>query len=138
MTQINRYLEDEHMDRIDHALGRPLDPMAETYRNHYVTDANGTEAEEMRASPLWRGGNDVTGMATFHVTGDGCKALTDHLKQIRDPHRAFVVTFDGFDATVVSTSPAKARYEYWLRVSDCWPDLKFSEFLRGAKVLRAV
>lgn len=137
MTQVNRYLEDRDMDRIDHALGRPLDPMAETYRNHYAIDANKKEAEEMRASPHWRGGNSVTGMTFFHVTDEGRKALADHLKEIGDPHRSFIVTFDGFDATVVSITPAKARYEYWLRISDSWSELKFGELLRGSKVRRA-
>lgn len=31
MSEVNRYLKDKAMDHIDHALGRPVDPMDETY-----------------------------------------------------------------------------------------------------------
>ncbi|WP_319533384.1 hypothetical protein [uncultured Cohaesibacter sp.] len=32
---VNRSLDDKAMDAIDHALGRPVDPMSESYRNYY-------------------------------------------------------------------------------------------------------
>lgn len=42
--RVNRYLKDKAMDRMDHALGCPVDPMQETFRNYYVVgDDNPTE-----------------------------------------------------------------------------------------------
>lgn len=131
--QINRSLEDKAMDRIDHALGRPLDPMGETYRNFYAVD--GAEADEMEASPHWIEGSRYQHhlrMRCFAVTDEGRKALAVHLKEINDPHRAYVVTYRGHDSTVIAKSHSKARYDYYLRIRDVCPDLTFDEYCRQA------
>lgn len=35
---------------------------------------------------------------------------------------------------VCARSPGAAKYSYWLCVSDCMPDMKFGEFVRGLRV----
>ncbi len=50
---VNRYFVDKHFDHIDHALGRPIYPLRETFRNHFATDANGGRATDFDASPHW-------------------------------------------------------------------------------------
>lgn len=135
--RVDRYLADKAFDRMDHALGRPLDPCGQTYRNYYAEDEDSALAAEMRGSPHWGGGGAVCGMAFFHATDEGRRALAAHLKAINDPHRAFVVSFDGFRRAVVSTSPGKAKYAYWLAISDSWSELTFSDFLRSARVRRS-
>lgn len=132
---VNRYLKDRAMDHIDHALGRPLDPMARTnYRNHFATDKDGGLASLLQISPHWREGRPSGDMAFFAVTNDGRRALRDHLKEIADPHRAFEVRFAGHTSVIVAKTAAAARYSYWARLSDALPDLKFNQFLRRARV----
>jgi hypothetical protein len=132
MTQVDRYLADKAMDRIDHALGRPLDPLSETYRNHYATD--GALADEMAASPFWEEGTRRPGIRFFHVNRAGCEALAKHLKEIGDQHRAFVVTYAGYSNTVIATTREKAKYRRYLEISDVLPDLTFFQFCRGASI----
>lgn len=131
---VNRYLKDRHFNRIDHALGRPLDPMAETYRNHYATD-NDALAAKLRASDHWDNGTGkVGGMIFFHVTPLGRQALSDHLREIGSPHRLYQITWDGWTMTQVAKSPSAARYAKWLDLSDSYPELPFVEFLRTSRV----
>jgi hypothetical protein len=135
MTQqpINRCLADKSMDRIDHALGRPLDPRSETYRNHYATD--GALADEMAASLFWtEGRRNEGGLRNFYVTQAGCDALAKHLSEIGDPYRAFVVTYAGHPRTVVAINRDKARYSHYLDISDCLPDLDFKDYCRRTTV----
>lgn len=130
---INRCLADKAMDRIDHALGRPLDPHGETYRNHYAI--SGALADEMAASPYWDEGRRILGgLRNFYVNAAGCDALAKYLKEIGDPNRAFVVTFDGHSRTVVAESRDKARYSHYIDVSDCFSDLTFKDYCRRTKV----
>lgn len=134
MTQepINRCLDDKAMDRIDHALGRPLNPIGETYRNFYSTD--GSLTDEMAGSPFWCEGMRGTGFRSFCVTDAGREALAAHLKKIGDPYRAFVVTFDGHDRTVIAATRDKARYNYFADLRDVLPDLTFKDYCRRASV----
>jgi hypothetical protein len=132
MTQVDRYLADKAMDCIDHALGRPLDPLGETYRNFYATD--GALADEMAGSPFWDEGKRSESMRYFFVNQAGREALAKHLKEIGDQHRAYVVTYAGYPNTVVATSRDKAKYRRYLEISDVMPDLTFFQFCRGASV----
>ena len=134
MTQepINRYLTDKSMDHIDHALGRPLDPTAETYRNFFATD--GSLADEFAASPHWEEGKRGNGMRYFRVTDEGRKALASHLREIGDAHRAFEVKFEGYTRTVIATTRSKARYSYFLDISDSFPELEFKDYCRRVSV----
>ena len=129
---INRYLHDKTMDRIDHALGRPLDPLAESYRNHYA--AFDPEANLLAASPFWEEGGRGRDLRHFFVTLQGRIALAWHLKQIRDPHRAFTVTFNGYSSDVVAKSSGKARYSHFLSLRDVIPDLTFHDFCTRSSV----
>lgn len=132
---VNRWLEDKAMDNIDHALGRPVDPMGETYRDHFAT--GGRLADAMAASPNWEECGRHGDMRFFGVTLAGRQALAAHLKEIGEPHRSFKVLFAGYSSTIAATSAAKAKYSYWLKVSNCWSELTFGEFCRTARVRRA-
>lgn len=130
---VNRYLKTKAMDRIDHALGRPLDPLGETYRNYYT--ASGIEAVSMAVSPFWIEGRRIPGgLRCFAVTDEGRRALATHLQVIGDKHRAYAVTFDRFTREVVATSHSKARYSYFLDLQDVMPDLTFEDYCRRTKV----
>lgn len=131
--RVDRYLKDKAMDRIHHALGRPVDPMGETYRKYFAADADGPVAAQMAASPHWRGGRVSDGLHWFYVTDAGRAALRDHLREIGDKHRLYAVTFDGITSTCVATSHAKARYSKWLDWSEC-RDITFKDFCRSARV----
>lgn len=130
---VNRSLSDPAMDRIDHALGRPADPMAATYRNYYAVDKVSAKAEAMRMSPHWAAGRAIPGdLQCFVVTPSGRAALTAHLREIGDPHRSFVVSFDGSDPMIIAArSHGAARYAAFLR-SDL--DLTFGDFVRRTSV----
>lgn len=52
-NSVNRYIElSEIMDNIDHALGRPVDPLGETYRNHFEC-ASVDEAISLEQTGYW-------------------------------------------------------------------------------------
>lgn len=129
---VNRYLKDKSFDRIDHALGRPVDPMQPSYRN-YFSASEGTIAEEFRASPFWTERNAL-GQSYFSVTQKGREALRNHLKAIGDKHRTYIVAWDGIEATKVATSHSKARYAAYLNAADVDPDLTFKTFQAVASV----
>lgn len=130
---VDRCLLDKAMNNIDHALGRPVDPLRETYRNYFAVGDTSAKAAAFRASPHWIfTGGMHGGMVTFSVTTAGRQALREHLREVGDKHRAYLVTFDGHTEAIAATTPAKAKYEYWLRVSDVCPDLKFGAFCRAA------
>lgn len=127
---VNRYLKNKAMDAIDHALGRPVDPMGETYRNYFAATGYG-----FQGNPHWVRGKVDGNMAFWHVTKAGRKALANHLRQIGDKHRLYEVTCRLRDNTepwnVVGTSHGNAKYSSFLDVSDSWPDLTFGEFCRA-------
>ncbi|WP_421358158.1 hypothetical protein [Agrobacterium rosae] len=132
--QVDRSLEDKEMDRIDHALGRPVDPTRETYRDHYATNSHGATGKGFDHSLNWKRGQSLPGgMTYFHVTDHGRQVLKQYLKAIGDNHRLFEVSFKGFTSTVVAVSASKAKYSYWLDVSDT-SDISFREFCRSVSV----
>lgn len=132
--QVNRYLKAKAFDHIDHALGRPVDPMAETYRNHYAVNADSQESDEMAKSPFWHDHGRAGSLRMFSVTGLGREALADHLRAIGDANRLYKVTWAGLDMTVVAPSRAKARYSKWLELRDCCPDITFKQFQTESSV----
>lgn len=132
---VNRYLEDKMFDRIDHALGRPVDPMKETFRNHYATSADGQLAKEFDASPFWTRTCIAPGrMAFYVVTDEGRKALAAHLKEIGDENRLYRVSYQGWETGVAATSAGKAKYSVYLNLTDTDCDLTFAAFCRDARV----
>lgn len=135
--KVNRSLADKTFDNIDHALGRPVDPMTESYRDHFA--ATGELAAEMAKSPYWNASKrptDPGAMRYFYVSLEGRKALKKHLQEIGDEHKTYEVWFEGFPSVVAAQTAAKARYAAWLRVSDCAPDLTFIDFSRKSRVRR--
>lgn len=133
---VNRELADKPMRLIDHALGRPLNPMVETYRNFFAAGKGSEEDVAFRASPHWRchGAMASTELVGFTVTDEGRAALRDHLKAIGDKHRAWDVTFEGYTSQIVATTRSRARYSYWAKISDTDADLAFGDFCSRARV----
>lgn len=133
---VNRYLKDKAMDLIDHALGRPLWPLRESYRNYYAVDFNTLPAIDFACSPHWQERNRHADMAWFSVTQAGRVALAAYLGNLPSEirWRGFTVTFEGYSDIVSARSRAKARYRKWLDISDAYPDLSFGEFARRATV----
>lgn len=134
MTQVNRYLKDKAMDHIDHALGRPVDPLGETYRNYFYVIGDTELRRAFAASPHWRGDGRGGEGEYFYVTDEGRAALAAHLKAIGDKHRRWIVSHSGYETVVVATTAAKARYSYWLDISDIDDSLTFGRFQRQSKV----
>lgn len=133
---VNRYLKDKAMDRIDHALGRPIWPLRETYRNHYATGASGPLASEFMSSLSWKRIGQRDDMAFFAVTETGRQALTEHLARLDagERHRAYIVTYEGYETVVPAKSRSHARYSHYLTVSDCFAELTFSDFIKASSV----
>lgn len=134
---VNRYFVDKAIDHIDHALGRPVWPLRETYRNHFATDANGGKAAEFDASPHWTKTGQRDDMAYCSVTDLGRAALADHISDLPDPVQPFEVTFDGYTHIVPERTRSRAKYAYYLVVSDAWSELTFRAFCKRATVRRA-
>jgi pantothenate synthetase len=76
---VNRYLDDETFDDMDHALGRPVDPLADTYRNRYIAAIDSKQAQHMAASAHWLDHGIQHGYHCFSVSDAGRAALRDHL-----------------------------------------------------------
>ncbi|WP_322884289.1 hypothetical protein U8C35_09755 [Sinorhizobium medicae] len=134
--RVNRYLKDKAIDHIDHALGRPVDPMGETYRNHFAVSKGSELATAFEASPNWQLNGYRDGMAFYSVTDAGRKALKDHLKAIGDPWQPYSVTWGGHTVLIAAKSIGNAKYSTYLDVSDCYSELKFVDFAREAKARR--
>jgi hypothetical protein len=134
MSQVNRYLEDKAMDHMDHALGRPVDPRAETYRNYFYVIGETDLRRELASSPYWQSNGKTREGEYFSVTAEGREALASHLKAIGDRHKRWVVSYAGYQMEVVAISRAKARYSKWLEISDVNDSLTFGEFQRKSKV----
>lgn len=131
---VNRYLKDKAMDRIDHALGRPVKPFGQTYRNYFAIDTDSDLAEQFRKSDFWDEGKTAPGgMTFFSVNWFGREALSNHLKHIGDKNRHFTVFWGGMELSVVAETRSKARYRKWLDVSDT-RDISFKEFQATASV----
>jgi hypothetical protein len=131
---VNRDLKDKAMDRIDHALGRPIWPLRETYRNHYATTS--ADAMDFEANPHWAFCGAQDRMAFYAVTDAGRQALTAYLEtlEVGERTRAYVVTYEGYETIVPAKSRSHARYANWLRISDSFTELTFGEFVKNAKV----
>jgi hypothetical protein len=73
-------------------------------------------------------------MAFFTVSDAGRRALARHLAALPVQHRAFVVSYEGFDRIVPARTRDQARYLEYLSVSDCFSELKFGDFVKQARV----
>jgi hypothetical protein len=124
------------MDNIDHALGRPTDPMGETNRNFFGIETGGSDVDEFKADPYWVHTRDFMGTSGFAVSDAGKTALTRYLKEHWVPPKCFAVTWQGITATVAAKSAGAARYSIWM---DCeWADYSFKDFLKESSVRVAV
>lgn len=135
---VNRYLADKAMDRIDHALGRPLWPLRESYRNHYAIDLDAPGRTEFEASSNWvlTAAAVSSNLAIYSVTPAGREALDRYLRETSKVC-GWLVQFGGYSCVVPAESAAKARYSYYLEVSDSRSELRFGDFVRQTSVRRA-
>jgi hypothetical protein len=131
---VNRYLSDKAMDRIDHALGRPAFPLAESYRNYFNTDPND---ERFVDNLHWR----QFAPGYFAVTRSGREALAAYLIAEGQQPKVYEIAldYDGerFSRRVPAKSRSAAKYDYWLRVSDT-SDVSFRDFLACIQSVRLV
>lgn len=70
---VNRYLKDKAMDHIDHALGRPVDPLRESYRNHFYLCSDEGDLD-----------GQVVIFSRMHLTQDQVKKLLPHLQHFAE------------------------------------------------------
>lgn len=132
MPQVNRQLKDAAFDHIDHALGRPLNPLTNTSRNYFAV-GEGADADSFRVSPHWRYDGTQGDMLYFSVTTAGRKALRDHLTATGGKNKVFEIEWGGIRMTQVATSRERARYRKWLSVSDV-SDVSFKDFMATARI----
>ena len=114
---MNRYLIDKDMDLIDHALGRPLFPYEESYRNYFAIDHASKQADSFRQSEHWRESKRDGDMTCFHVTDKGRAALSAYLKAngLLQPRYYIVSTpSNGKGMQIFAETAAKAKYKAWL------------------------
>lgn len=132
MPQVNRQLKDDAFDHIDHALGRPPNPLANTFRNYFAVE-EGTDAESFRASPHWQCDGLRGNMLYFSVTDAGRKALRDYLSAASETTKVFEIEWGGYRTTEVAPSRGQARYRKWLSISDV-SDVSFKDFMATARI----
>lgn len=137
ISQVNRHLENTMMDHMDHALGRPVDPMNRTHftRNYFGTDCE-EQGAEFLASGFWEKGRSIAGTTWYHVNDAGRAALASHLKEIGDEHRLFEVTrrpegIESYSESVAAKSHSAARYAFFC---DLDLDVPFVEFCKSTSV----
>lgn len=134
---VNRYLEDKQFDDMDHALGRPVDPLIETHRNYFATIGETELTKALKESRYWTEGGKLADTTYFHVNQRGRRALKRHLKSIGDTNRNFNVTIDDCNIGVVAKSHGEARYLAYLKMSDVDPDMSFIDFCKRARACLA-
>ncbi len=134
---VNRYLEDKAMDHIDHALGRPVDPLGETYRNYFYVIGDTELRRHFAHSPDWTCTGHTADGAYFSVTDMGRASLAAHLRAIGDKNRRWIISWAGYDMETVAESASKARYRKWLDISETDDSLTFAKFQRQSKVKAA-
>ena len=127
--QNNRNLNDSRIDALDHALGRPTNPLAECSRNFFGVSVGSDQAAKMKADPYWTHTRDFMGTSGFSVSPDGKKALYYYLKSNWIPPKRYDVTWNGSTRNVSADKPSKAKYTAWL---DMDIDLPFGEYVRTA------
>lgn len=134
---VNRYLKDKAFDNIDHALGRPVDPMAETYRNHYACEKGGVKAAAFKKSRYWRLTSSTGNMSFYSVTDAGRMALGAHLKEIGDQWGRYSVTWNDETCIIAAISEDDAKKRAYDTASEFFSDLTFRQFGREVSVSRA-
>lgn len=135
--KINRNLKDKGANLIDHALGRPVDPLRASFRNYFVTTVGAPEAVHMAASPHWNIGKfGGTDSVSFTVNDVGRKYLSATLKAEGFCHRLYDIEYwDGMGTdNIAAETASKARYSAFLNITDIYEDLSFFDFCKLIKV----
>jgi hypothetical protein len=145
---VNRSLKNETFNQMDHALGRPVNPMSDShsYRNFFSVSFDSPIGQKMDASPYWERVSSSDGSVTgFCVNEDGRRALCEHLIEIGDRHKVFDVYIDtgklGLDPCnrpmeVVAETRGKAKSKAWRDISDAFEGITFTQFMRAITSVR--
>lgn len=133
MKQTNRGLKDYAMDKLDHALGRPFAPWSATSRNFFGVEIGCADAIAMKADPNWVHTRDFMGTSGFAVSDKGKAALANHLKNIGEIPRLFIIKFNGRDLEpIYAKTHSKAKYKKWLDWDTS--DISFGDFCKATRV----
>ncbi|WP_180966723.1 hypothetical protein [Cohaesibacter celericrescens] len=137
---VNRYLKNKTFDHIDHALGRPIQPLKDSHRNYFAIGAKCEMADQFRASPYWEEGRGMGDMTSFYVNEAGRKALDDHLTEIGDQHRLYEVMVKDYDGQVypseqVAKTRSGAKYQWLI---GCDSDDPFNEVIQRIVSVRTL
>lgn len=76
------YLKDKTFDRMHHALGRPVDPLGETYRNFLAAGLDYKEINDMIDTGHWCDHGRFGLVRLLSVTDAGRQALKGHLDEL--------------------------------------------------------
>lgn len=134
---VRRCLEDPSLDEVDHALGRPFDPLGDTSRDHIAAQPGSKSDLALAESTWWeRAPGTPYGLHLYRVTGAGREALAAYLAKT-SKHRLWVVRWRGYTWEVVATTLGKARFQGWTSVTDSYPSLAFVQFLTESKITPA-
>lgn len=128
----HKSLKNPDMDDLYHALGRPVDPLMESYRNRYF--APDVMIDELTASPFWHRFDDTN---YFEVSAAGRKALDGYLASISDPTRVWEVRLNDHDGSYVSSYAADSREQAVHHAIASLQDsgyLSVSEFIRHTEI----
>jgi hypothetical protein len=119
------------MDELDHALGRPDDPVLDTTRNFFGVGEDDACVDDMKNNPHWKLSRVFMGTAGFVVSTEGKVALHEYLHKNWTPPKRYDVTWMDSTQTIVAKTAGAAKYSLWL---DCdFTDLPFGEFLKESK-----
>lgn len=133
MMQVNRSLEDNAMDKLDHALGRPFVPWSETSRNFFGVKVGSADAIAMKIDPNWVHTRDFMGTSGFAVSDKGKSALVSYLESNGQIPRLFIITFNGNNlGPIHAKTHSKAKYAKWLGWDTS--DISFGDFCKATKV----
>ncbi|MBO9427918.1 hypothetical protein [Sulfitobacter sp. R18_1] len=140
---INRSLKNSAFNEMDHALGRPVNPLTSSYRNFFCVGFDSPRGKEMDASPYWDRVSSSDGSVTgFTVNEDGRQALSDHLIEIGDKHKVYDIHLNarklGLDPDpdnrpiqVIAETKSKAKAAVWREISDVFEDITFKDLMQA-------
>lgn len=130
---VNRYFHDKAIDRIDHALGRPLFPLLETNRNHYAVGVTDLLVIEFSFSADWQRLGEQGTIAFFAVSDAGRRTLDRHLAGLAEPWLGFEISYEGHSWIEAAKSAAQAKYAAFLGLRDSDSELTFGQFCAAVR-----
>lgn len=138
MRKCNVRIADPHFHKIHHALGCPWPDqvMSDTCRNYFAANLGSAVAEQLRASPHWTDGCERFGMACFHVTEEGRRALAQHMQENVEVPARYCITFWRHEGAsiVAAKSRSAAKYAAYLDADPEWTFMKYAAEIRSVRL----